>query len=177
MERPKGGLGRGVDVHVHRGRRRGSHRGRDEERERREVREPLLRAQLRREERARRGRETRGALHDARRRRGGGAVLRLSGAFCHVHWSPYDRVRVVHAVPGGLFLACLSAHSSLSIPARDAFQLHLTPFNSTPTLDPQFAPDAPESCVPCACGAPRCRGSINVQVLDEDAVPRGRGRR
>jgi DNA replication licensing factor MCM2 len=29
--------------------------------------------------------------------------------------------------------ACLSAHSSLSIPALDAFQLQLTPFNSTPT--------------------------------------------
>ena len=30
--------------------------------------------------------------------------------------------------------ACLSAHPSLSIPALGAFQLHLTPFNSTPTF-------------------------------------------
>jgi hypothetical protein len=30
--------------------------------------------------------------------------------------------------------AHLSAHISLSIPALDAFQLHLTPFNSTPTF-------------------------------------------
>jgi hypothetical protein len=30
--------------------------------------------------------------------------------------------------------SCLSAHPSLSIPALDAFQLQLTPFNSTPTF-------------------------------------------
>ena len=29
--------------------------------------------------------------------------------------------------------ACLSAHTTLSIPALGAFQLQLTPFNSTPT--------------------------------------------
>ena len=32
--------------------------------------------------------------------------------------------------------AHLSAHTSLSIPALGAFQLHLTPFNSTPTFAP-----------------------------------------
>ena len=31
------------------------------------------------------------------------------------------------------FAGALSAHPSLSIPALGAFQLHLTPFNSTPT--------------------------------------------
>ena len=51
-----------------------------------------------------------------------------------IHWSPYDRVRVVNADPEGLCPACLSAHTSLSIPAIDAFQLQLTPFNSTPTF-------------------------------------------
>jgi hypothetical protein len=51
-----------------------------------------------------------------------------------IHWSPYDRVRVVNAVPEGLRPAHLAAQGpSLSIPAIDAFQLHLTPFNSTPT--------------------------------------------
>jgi len=49
-----------------------------------------------------------------------------------IHWSPYDPVRVVNADPYGLFPACLSAHPSLSIPALDAFQLQLTPMNSTP---------------------------------------------
>jgi len=39
------------------------------------------------------------------------------------HWSPYDRVRVVNAVPEGLCPARLSAHPSLSTPALDAFQL------------------------------------------------------
>jgi len=44
------------------------------------------------------------------------------------HWSPYDRVGVVHAVSLGLFLpASLSAHLPVSIPAhRDAFQIQLT---------------------------------------------------
>ena len=51
-----------------------------------------------------------------------------------IHWSPYDPVAVVNADPYGLFPACLSAHSSVSIPALGAFQLHLTPFNSTPTF-------------------------------------------
>ena len=49
------------------------------------------------------------------------------------HWSPYDRVRAVNAVPRGLSPAHLSAHAAVSIPALDAFQLHLTPFNPTPT--------------------------------------------
>jgi hypothetical protein len=34
------------------------------------------------------------------------------------------------------FPACLSAHPSLSIPALDVFELHLTPLNSTPTSGP-----------------------------------------
>ena len=34
------------------------------------------------------------------------------------------------------------------------------------TYDYQFAPDAPENEVPCACGAPTCRGTINVRVVD-----------
>ena len=58
------------------------------------------------------------------------------GAFSS-NWFPYDRVGGVNADPEGLFFpACLSAHHpSLSIPALDAFQLHLmTPFNSTPTF-------------------------------------------
>ena len=50
----------------------------------------------------------------------------MSGAFSS-HWSPYDRVGVVHAAPRGLFLfpAHLSAHHpSLTIPTHlDAFQL------------------------------------------------------
>ena len=51
------------------------------------------------------------------------------------HWSPYDPVRVVNADPLGFFPAHLSAHRpSLSTPAIDAFQLHLTPFNSPPTF-------------------------------------------
>jgi hypothetical protein len=47
----------------------------------------------------------------------------------------YDRVRAVNADPRGLlFPASLSAHPSLSIPdLRDAFQLRLTSFDSTPT--------------------------------------------
>ena len=45
------------------------------------------------------------------------------GAFS-LHWSPYDRVGVVNAVPYGLCPACLSAQGpSLSMPAFDAFQL------------------------------------------------------
>jgi len=73
----------------------------------------------------------------------GGVVGRLAGggggggseARSSTHWSPYDRVRVVNADPSGLCPASLSAHHpSLSIPALDAFQLHLTPFNSTPTF-------------------------------------------
>jgi len=51
-----------------------------------------------------------------------------------IHWSPYDRVGVVDADPEGLCPAFLSPHPSLSIPALGAFQLQLTPFNSTPTL-------------------------------------------
>ena len=51
-----------------------------------------------------------------------------------IHWSPYDPVGVVNAVPYGLLPACLCAHTSLSIPALDAFQLQLTPMNSTPTF-------------------------------------------
>ena len=51
-----------------------------------------------------------------------------------IHWSPYDRVGEVDADPKGLCPAILSAHSTLSIPALDAFQLLLTPFNSTPTF-------------------------------------------
>ncbi len=52
-----------------------------------------------------------------------------------LHWFPYDRVRVVNADPEGLFFpASLSAQGpSLSIPAVDAFRLHPTPFNYTPT--------------------------------------------
>ena len=53
---------------------------------------------------------------------------------CSVHWSPYDRVGVVNADPEGLFPAHLSTHPSVSIPALGAFQLRLTPFNSTPTF-------------------------------------------
>ena len=49
-----------------------------------------------------------------------------------IHWSPYDRVGVVNADPQGLLPSSLSAHTSVSIPALDAFQLHLTPLNSTP---------------------------------------------
>ena len=50
-----------------------------------------------------------------------------------IHWSPYDRVGVVNADPQGLLPSSLSAHTSVSIPTHlDAFQLHLTPLNSTP---------------------------------------------
>lgn len=38
------------------------------------------------------------------------------------------------------------------------------------TYDYQFAPDAPENAVPCACGAPACRGTINVRVVDPPAA-------
>ena len=40
----------------------------------------------------------------------------------------------MNADPEGLFPAHLSAHPSVSIPALGAFQLRLTPFNSTPTF-------------------------------------------
>jgi len=52
-----------------------------------------------------------------------------------IHWFPYDRAGEVDADPQGLYFpACLSAQGPpLSIPALDAFQLHLTPLNSTPT--------------------------------------------
>ena len=56
------------------------------------------------------------------------------GGVRSTHWSPYDRVRVVNADPLGLYPSHLSAHPSLSISAHDAFQLQLTPFNSTPTF-------------------------------------------
>ena len=64
------------------------------------------------------------------------AVVRRDQARPHrSHRSPYDRVGVVHADPQGLLPPFLSAHTSLTIPTRlDAFQLHLTPFNSTPTF-------------------------------------------
>ena len=52
-----------------------------------------------------------------------------------IHWSPYDPVGVVNVDPYGLSIpACLSAHPSRSIPALGAFQLQLTPLNSTPTF-------------------------------------------
>ena len=60
-----------------------------------------------------------------------------------IHWSPYDRVRVVNADPQGLLPSPLSAHTSLTIPARDAFQLQLTPLNSTPTFARIERPSAP----------------------------------
>ena len=41
---------------------------------------------------------------------------------------------MVNAVSEGLLPSCLSAHPFLSIPARDAFQLQLTPMNFTPTF-------------------------------------------
>ena len=61
-------------------------------------------------------------------------VLEDSGAFSSRR-SPYDRVGVVNAVPQVLYLpASLSAQGpSVSIPAYDTFQLHLTPFDSAPT--------------------------------------------
>jgi len=64
------------------------------------------------------------------------AVVRRDQARPHrSHRSPYDRVGVVHADPQGLLPLFLSAHTSLTIPTRlDAFQLHLTPFDSTPTF-------------------------------------------
>ena len=50
-----------------------------------------------------------------------------------IHWFPYDRIGVVNADSQGLLPASLSSHPSVSIPTHlDAFQLHLTPFNSTP---------------------------------------------
>ena len=56
---------------------------------------------------------------------GGKRVLVIPAKVRSVHWSPYDRVRVVNADPEGLFPASLSAQGpSLSIPALDAFQLH-----------------------------------------------------
>jgi hypothetical protein len=69
------------------------------------------------------------------RRRAG--MLRFAAAVAEVrsiHWSPYDRVRVVNAIPEGLFPAPLDAHTTVSIPALDAFQRQLTPLNSTPTF-------------------------------------------
>ena len=42
------------------------------------------------------------------------------------------------------------------------------------TYDYQFAPDAPENAVPCACGAPACRGTINVRVVDPPAAEGGK---
>jgi hypothetical protein len=51
-----------------------------------------------------------------------------------IHWSPYDRVGVMNADPEGLLPSSLFAHPSLSIPDLDAFELQLTPLNSTPTF-------------------------------------------
>ena len=52
----------------------------------------------------------------------------------YIHWSPYDRVGVMNADPEGLLPSSLFAHPSLSIPDLDAFELQLTPLNSTPTF-------------------------------------------
>ena len=68
---------------------------------------------------------------------------RVSGAYS-LHWSPYDRNGVVNAVPEGLCSAHLSAHPSRSIPDLDAFQLQLTPFNSTPTFARMERPSVSE---------------------------------
>ena len=64
-----------------------------------------------------------------------GAGVAESAQARPIHWSPYDRVGVVNAVPQGLSPSSLSVQGpSLSIPVLDAFQLQLTPFNSTPTF-------------------------------------------
>ena len=41
---------------------------------------------------------------------------------------------MVNAVSEGLRAALLYAHATVSIPTLDAFELHLTPLNSTPTF-------------------------------------------
>ena len=30
--------------------------------------------------------------------------------------------------------------------------------------DYMFAPERPDDCIPCHCGAPKCRGTLNIQV-------------
>ena len=64
--------------------------------------------------------------------------------------------------------AHLSAHPSLSIPARVAFQLQLTPFNSTPQV--RRAQDAVINARPFSESLVKVLFAINTRLAGEDVV-------
>ena len=94
-----------------------------------------------------------------------------SGAF-YVHWSPYDRVRRGERRSLRTFAGVSLRPGSLAFNPRpyDAFQLQLTPFNSTPTFasygnGPQIAANVGASFMPVDTVDLGHRGRVRVLQL------------